>query len=442
MRNISYNKLNWVNILIISLFSLSLVGCSTLENASTNEESICVQITESTIITFPDKNLEQMVRDIIQCPTGAIIKDDVDKISSLQNTIGKHITNLSGIENLTNLTLLNLSNNQITNIEPLIGLTKLTDLALVNNKITNIEPLKELANLNSLELDNNKIKDYSPISGYYKNLERTDVAIADVTPMEEKEEEEINTKDQFVMSTDTISKQDVVVEDDDKAPESPVITPQQEVVVKDTDKVPESRVVTSQQEVIVKDTDKVPETPVIAPEQEVVAKDTNKAPVSPDPTPQQEVVVKDNDQVPETPSIIPDEDVVVKPNDEALEAPVIIPDQEVTSDDDNAPESPAIPPQQEEVPNDVDADFILPSSSTVKLEESDLVNLTKQQLILARNEIYARHGLIFNTEDIQTYFESKSWYHPDATDESEIDSIETFNVQLIEKIEEINDLPN
>ena len=53
-------------------------------------------------------------------------------------------------------------------------------------------------------------------------------------------------------------------------------------------------------------------------------------------------------------------------------------------------------------------DFILPNSSTVKLEESDLVNLTKQQLALARNEIYARHGMVFNTDDIKSYFKSKS----------------------------------
>lgn len=435
MRNVSYNKLNCLYIFIISLLSLSLIGCSISENASTNEKSVCIQITESTVIEFPDKNLEQMVRAIIQCPTGDIIKQDVDKISTLENTIGKHITNLSGIENLTNLTLLNLSNNQITNIEPLIELTNLTDLALVNNKISNIEPLKELANLNSLELDNNKIKDYSPISGYYKNLEKTDVAIADITPMEEKE---INTKDQLVMSSDTISKQevpntykqvpktntiipkqDVVVKDTVKSPESPVIAPQQEKVVKVTDKASVSRVVTPEQDVIVKDNDKIPATPIITPEEAVV-------------------VVKDDDK-----AEIPQQEVPVKNNDKSPEAPIIIPDQEeVITDNVNAPESPAIPPQQEDVPDDVETDFILPNSDTVKLEESDLVNLTKRQLMLARNEIYGRHGLVFKTEDIQSYFKSKSWYIPDASYDSEIDSIETFNVQLIEKIEEINALPN
>ena len=138
MRNVSYIKFKWLNIFIIFLFSISLVGCSSTKivflNNTTQQKSISVQITESTVITFPDKNLEQTIREEIQCPTGDILKDDVDKITKLQNAQDKHITNLSGIENLTNLTLLNLSNNQISNIEPLKGLTNLTNLNLSSNQ--------------------------------------------------------------------------------------------------------------------------------------------------------------------------------------------------------------------------------------------------------------------------------------------------------------------
>lgn len=176
----------------------------------------------------------------------------------------------------------------------------------------------------------------------------------------------------------------------------------------------------------------------------VVVKPNAEASDTPVTPPEEDAVVKPNDEAPDTPVINPEEAVVLK--DDTLEAPAIVPDKEVITDDDNAPVSPDSPPQQEEVEEDVldvvETDFILPNSNTEKLEESDLVTLTKQQLMLARNEIYARHGLVFKTEDIQTYFESISWYHEDASYESEIDSIENFNVQLIEKIEEINALPN
>lgn len=202
MKNVSYIKAKWINIFIIFLFSINAIGCSSIKNALSNknheQKSVSAQITDSTIITFPDKNLEKTIRQKIQCPTGDILKDDVDNITSLQNTQDKHITNLSGIENLTNLASLNLDNNQISNIKPLEGLTSLTSLNLDNNKISNIEPLKGLTKLTSLNLDTNlisdieplkglinltklalavnQIKDFSPVYAYYKNLKSTDIA--------------------------------------------------------------------------------------------------------------------------------------------------------------------------------------------------------------------------------------------------------------------------
>lgn len=84
----------------------------------------------------------------------------------------------------------------------------------------------------------------------------------------------------------------------------------------------------------------------------------------------------------------------------------------------------------------VNTDFILPNSSTVELQETELGNLTKEQLALARNEVYARHGLVFNTQYIKSYFESKSWYHADPSYKGDISNIENFNIQLIKKIED------
>jgi|GEM_PF-2213997 len=169
MRKVSYIKFRLLRIFAIFLFSTSIVGCSStkdvfLNNAS-QKKSISVQLTESTVITFADKNLEEIVREKIQCHTGDILQDDVDKITDLGNTEGKHITNLSGIENLTNLTLLNLSNNQISNIEPLKGLTNLTNLNLASNQMSNLEPLKGLTKLISLNLNTNQISNIESLKG-------------------------------------------------------------------------------------------------------------------------------------------------------------------------------------------------------------------------------------------------------------------------------------
>ena len=56
------------------------------------------------------------------------------------------------------------------------------------------------------------------------------------------------------------------------------------------------------------------------------------------------------------------------------------------------------------------SEYILPNSNTVKLTRADLQGLSLEQLRLARNEIYARHGTIFGPADLQQYFGSKSWY--------------------------------
>jgi len=169
MINISYKKSKMLNILIVLLFSINLIGCSSTKSTFSNETSqdklVSVQITESTVINFPDKNLEKAIREEIQCPNGDILKDDVAKITTLQNTQAKHITNLSGLENLTNLAMLNLSNNQISNIEPLKGLINLTNLNLASNKMTNIEPLKNLTSLTHLNLAINQMANIDPLKG-------------------------------------------------------------------------------------------------------------------------------------------------------------------------------------------------------------------------------------------------------------------------------------
>ena len=55
--------------------------------------------------------------------------------------------------------------------------------------------------------------------------------------------------------------------------------------------------------------------------------------------------------------------------------------------------------------------FVLPYSNSYYYEKADLLKLSKEQLVIARNEIFARHGYIFQTDDIAEYFDACSWYH-------------------------------
>lgn len=113
-------------------------------------------------------------------------------------------------------------------------------------------------------------------------------------------------------------------------------------------------------------------------------------------------------------------------------------EEEITDDSSTIPSN----DEEENTTDEVDkSEYILPDSNSKKLTRADLEGLTKEELRLARNEIYARYGMIFGAEDLKEYFGSKSWYEPkipydDFYDEVEIGEIEAANVNLIVDLED------
>ena len=73
------------------------------------------------------------------------------------------------------------------------------------------------------------------------------------------------------------------------------------------------------------------------------------------------------------------------------------------------------------------------------LSESELENLGERELMLARNEIFARHGFIFTTQWIQGYFLTQGWYRgtvpANQFDSSVFNSYERANIDLILRVE-------
>ena len=59
-----------------------------------------------------------------------------------------------------------------------------------------------------------------------------------------------------------------------------------------------------------------------------------------------------------------------------------------------------------------DDTYIFPNSDTEYLTKSDLSGMSKSEINLAKNELYARHGRKFKSKELQEYFESKDWYVP------------------------------
>ncbi|PID22053.1 hypothetical protein CSV61_07520 [Sporosarcina sp. P3] len=89
-----------------------------------------------------------------------------------------------------------------------------------------------------------------------------------------------------------------------------------------------------------------------------------------------------------------------------------------------------------EIPADDSNDhFIISYSGDVFLDKSDLKGLSKDDLRLARNEIYARHGYVFKSKELQNYFGSQSWYDPDPSFDGKMSKWEKHNIELIKSLE-------
>ena len=81
--------------------------------------------------------------------------------------------------------------------------------------------------------------------------------------------------------------------------------------------------------------------------------------------------------------------------------------------------------------------YILPDSATAYLTEQDLSGMSAKKLTYARNEIYARHGYVFQSPELNSYFEKKAWYKADSSfDGTTLTDVEKENVEFIKQYQE------
>ncbi|MEI7485090.1 MAG: YARHG domain-containing protein [Ignavibacteriota bacterium] len=78
-----------------------------------------------------------------------------------------------------------------------------------------------------------------------------------------------------------------------------------------------------------------------------------------------------------------------------------------------------------------------PEGSKIYLDESDLiVYYGKEELKIMRNEIFARHGYIFKTDDLKSYFSKQSWYRAERDNvDNLLSNIEKKNIATIKSAE-------
>ena len=79
---------------------------------------------------------------------------------------------------------------------------------------------------------------------------------------------------------------------------------------------------------------------------------------------------------------------------------------------------------------------IFPQASDRPLSIEDVENLNGWELKIMRNEIYARHGYIFRTEEMKEYFKSQRWYEPKYENVDDmLTKVEKQNIKLIKRYE-------
>ena len=129
---------------------------------------------DAEMVSIPDMNLRAVVEDSLGKASGeTITRAEMASLTVLRAS-NKNISDLTGLEFATGLTVLELSgiptptldlSSSILDLSPLSNLTSLTELELVFNSIVDISPLSGLTNLSLLRLEENSISDVSALSG-------------------------------------------------------------------------------------------------------------------------------------------------------------------------------------------------------------------------------------------------------------------------------------
>lgn len=81
--------------------------------------------------------------------------------------------------------------------------------------------------------------------------------------------------------------------------------------------------------------------------------------------------------------------------------------------------------------------LVLPQSSSQVLTSSDIDGLSRSEIQMAINEIYARNGYRFRNPDLLAHFEAYDWYHPtvapDDFSEDSLSELDQENLKLLER---------
>ena len=142
---------------LLMIAVVALVGCGKAkeERADKAKEAAEAKAAVEAKAAADAKVIEKAIRIAAKKLTGELTKADLEKVTGL-NLQYNQLTDVKGLEKLTQLTSLVLSYNKLTEVpKGLEKLTKLRHLILNNNQLTDLKGLEKLTQLTSLNLINN-----------------------------------------------------------------------------------------------------------------------------------------------------------------------------------------------------------------------------------------------------------------------------------------------
>lgn len=117
------------------------------------------------IVSIPDPALEAAIRAELGQPLGFLTRGDLLGLRQLdaRGTAKAGIKDLTGLENATNLTFLDVSGNPISDITPVASLVNLLNLNIDGTDVFELSPLAGLINLDSLSACGTLVTDIQPL---------------------------------------------------------------------------------------------------------------------------------------------------------------------------------------------------------------------------------------------------------------------------------------
>ena len=139
-----------------------------------------------TVVHIPDPNLRAAIAEsLAKNPNAPITVEEMERLGPVLDARNRSIRDLTGLQFATNLTWLNLFDNQVSDLSPIAGLINLRGLILNNNLVSDISPLKGLKNLYYLKFNDNQVSDLSPLAGLIdlEVLEFSKGDVSDLSPL-------------------------------------------------------------------------------------------------------------------------------------------------------------------------------------------------------------------------------------------------------------------